>query len=106
MAGNQVEEGGFAGTVRADHGGDFAARDRQIDPVDGGEAIEGLAETMHFKHCASPFPARPGLTPCSWRVRAGARAGRSMSRQYHPGTRTRARSARSPSSAASIRYRT
>ena len=43
-AGQHVEEGRLAGAVRADQADDRAARDREVDVVDGDEAAELLAQ--------------------------------------------------------------
>ena len=48
--GQQIETGGFAGTVRTDQGVDMATLYLQVDMVDGGEAFEILAEPARLEN--------------------------------------------------------
>src|SRR5581483_6290607 len=80
--GDEVEERGLASAVRADHRDDRAARDREVDLVDGDEAAEDLGDFLglekHVGHTGvrtSPYAsASAGNSACtgsciSWRRR-------------------------------------
>ena len=58
-AGDDVEEGGLAGAVRADQAGDRALGDRDRDPVDGADAAEMHVEVLDTDHPAPPGSGRP-----------------------------------------------
>ena len=45
-AGQAVEEGALAGAVRADHGADLVAPDREIDPVQRGQPAEAHGQPL------------------------------------------------------------
>src|SRR5262245_4752021 len=79
MARDQVEKGGLARTVWADHGGDLALRYAQAYSVDRCETVERLAHVLNLKHCGSP----------SWMPLSalGARALAQRARPAFPGCR-------------------
>ena len=47
--GDQLEQGGLAGAVRADHREDLAARDVEGDVVDGDQAAEALGQVLDLR---------------------------------------------------------
>ena len=56
-AGDQVEHGGLAGAVGPDEPDDLAGRDREVEPVDGLQPAEALAEPADLQtrgHAAAP----------------------------------------------------
>ena len=92
-AGDQVQGGGFAGTVAADDGDEIAVLQSQVQAVDGaflvdGPGIKRLIKIFQFKHGAPPLRlrallcsgcacsssrARPGTRPPPGRRRASSR---------------------------------
>ncbi|MCY1434300.1 hypothetical protein D9M71_503580 [compost metagenome] len=64
-AGQQIEEGGFAGAIGADQGMDMPLLHLEIDRVHGGEAIELLGQTPGFEDdIAHRIPFLPGVDCC------------------------------------------
>src|SRR3974390_2621808 len=49
-AGNEIEQGGFAGAVRTDDREHLAGIDRQGDGVDGAQSAEGARQTLDLPH--------------------------------------------------------
>jgi hypothetical protein len=49
LAGDEVEQRGLAGAVRADHADEFAVLDRQVDRIDGGQPAESAREAADLK---------------------------------------------------------
>ena len=48
--GDQIEDGGLAGAVGADHGGHLMRRDVESDVIDRLQAPETLGEVAHAQH--------------------------------------------------------
>ena len=69
--GQQVEAGGLAGAVRADQRMDGAARDSQVDAVDGDEAGELLGQILGFEDDVVTHTAYQALWPRHWQCLAG-----------------------------------
>ena len=81
-AGDEVQGGGFAGTVAADDGDEIAVLQGQVQAVDGaflvdGPGIKRLIKIFQFKHGAPPLRLRASL--CSGCACSSSRA--------RPGTR-------------------
>src|SRR5699024_1200765 len=61
-SGQQVEYGGLAGAVGADHGVDGARLNLKIDLVDGDESLEFLAQTPCFQNVVTHRQLSPVRT--------------------------------------------
>ena len=55
-----VDEGGLAGSVRADDGPDLARGDLEVHPVEGHELPEALDEPPHLERGGGAIPGRRG----------------------------------------------
>ena len=66
LAGDHIEEGGFASTVGADHSPQLTGSQRQIEVVERPEAIEADAHLAQFEHWGGSghgHGAPPGVEP-------------------------------------------
>ena len=69
-AGDAVEDGGLAGAVRADDGGDFAPPGGKRELVDGGEAAEAHGEMLDAQDFVAAHQPCPSLTKLAEMERA------------------------------------
>ena len=66
LAGDHIEEGGFTGTIGADHGPQLTGSQREIEVVERPEAIEADAHLAQFEHRGRSrhgHGAPPGVEP-------------------------------------------
>ena len=65
MAGDQIEQRGLAGAVRADNRHEISLPDRELGAVDRLEVLEGLVKVFNLQHRRPPRRGRrPGGSGC------------------------------------------